>query len=457
MSFPVHLGFAHLRFVQSSALLIGCALLPASALAQISFQSHQIAQDPNVTLIAGHGDFNGDGPEDLLIERFTQTSTGFMPTPQIYLSNGDGTYEAPKTLPAIVSPGYTAIGDFNNDGKLDFVTQSGSSIVVCLGNGDGTFQAPKTITSANNNNASAVVAADLNHDNKTDFAVLLNGPTPTLQLWISNGNGSFTKGQTVGVSGGGSALSSAVTGDFDGDGKPDVAILFSALGSTSVEVFYGDAAGHLGSPYLINDAKGYDDLNLVVADVNNDGRSDLIGPGFIYGVDGTSQFVPEIAVFTGNANRTMSYKNLSTSQCPGDVAVADFNGDGVNDLAYSEGSCTTLVNNDFVIQLGTGSGNFGAGQTVYQNTFNNYQPYVVRTTIGTKPDLVFTEDTAAHNDPSTNPPEALVLLSNNTVAAFPNCGITVAEGISICQPQPKSASPVIFSLATATGTWVLPT
>ena len=448
MSFPVHLGFAHPRFVQSSALLIGCALLPATALAQISFQSHQIAQDPNVTLIAGHGDFNGDGPEDLLIERFTQTSTGFMPTPQIYLSNGDGSYDAPKTLPAAVSPGYTAIGDFNNDGKLDFVTQSGSSIVVCLGNGDGTFQAPKTITSANNN-VSAVVAADLNHDNKTDFAVLLNGPTPTLQLWISNGNGSFTKGQTVGVSGGGSALSSAVTGDFDGDGKPDVAILFSALGSTSVEVFYGDAAGHLGSPNLINDAKGYDDLNLVVADVNNDGRSDLIGPGFIYGVDGTSQFVPEIAVFTGNANRTMSYKNLSTSQCPGDVAVADFNGDGVNDLAYSEGSCTTLVNNDFVIQLGTGSGNFGAGQTVYQNTFNNYQPYVVRTTIGTKPDLVFTEDTAAHNDPSTNPPEALVLLSNNTVAAFPNCGITVAEGISICQPQPKSASPVIFSLATA--------
>ncbi len=131
------------------------------------------------------------------------------------------------------------------------------------------------------------------------------------------------------------------------------------------------------------------------------------------------------------------------------MAVADFNGDGINDLAYSNASCTTASTSNFVIRPGTGSGSFGAEQTVYQNTYKIYQPYTVRSTIGTKPDLIFTEDLGPNNDPSTTPPEALVLLSNNNAAAFPNCGIIVAEGINICQPQPKSSSPVIFSLATA--------
>ena len=216
-----------------------------------------------------------------------------------------------------------------------------------------------------------------------------------------------------------------------------------------MQVYYGDGAGHFGSPFEITDPHNYDDLSLHLVDINNDGRSDLVSSAFIYGVSGTSQFLPKLAVFSGNSNRTLSYSNITTNQCPGSVAVADFNGDGINDLAYSEGSCTAASTSNFVIRPGTGSGGFGAEQTVYQNTFRIYQPYTVRTTTGTKPDLIFTEDLGAHNDPSTNPPEALVLLANNTLGAFPNCGISVAEGISICQPQPKSGSPVIFSLATA--------
>jgi hypothetical protein len=293
------------------------------------------------------------------------------------------------------------------------------------------------------------MAADVNHDSKTDLVGLLTDVSPaSLQVWISNGNGTFSKGQTVKVSVG--SITGALTGDFDGDGKPDVAVLYSEKGPTTIQVFYGDGAGHLGSPYLITDPQGYDDLNLVVADINNDGRSDLISSAFIYGVSGSSQFLPKLAIFTGNANRTMSYKNLSTGNCPGrGVAVADFNGDGINDLAYGESSCPGFNATNFVVRPGTGSGSFGAEQTVYQNLYYTYQPFAVRTTTGTKPDLVLTENTAAQSDPATNPPEALVLLSNASVGSFPNCGISIAEGISICQPQPKSASPVIFSLATA--------
>jgi hypothetical protein len=436
------------RHLQFSALLFSCALLPSVALAQVSFESHQLAQEPNVTEIAGHGDFNNDGREDLLIERFTQTSTSFTATPQIYISTGDGTYQAPKTLPAPVDPSFTAVGDFNGDGKLDFATLNGSNLVVCLGNGDGTFQAPKTVASTGPN-LPALMAVDVNHDNKTDLVGVLTNSAPVLQVWISNGNGTFSKGQTVGVNM--ESITGALAGDFDGDGKPDVAVLYSEKGPTTIQVFYGDGAGHLGSPYTITDPQGYDDLNLVVADVNNDGRSDLISSAFVYGVSNSSQFLPKLAIFTGNANRTMSYKNLSTGSCPGrGLAVADFNGDGINDLAYGESACPGFNASNFVFRPGTGSGNFGAEQTVYQNLHYTYQPFAVRTTTGTKPDLVLTEDTAAQSDSGTNPPEALVLLSNNSTGAFPSCGLTgMAEGISICSPGATASSPVTFSIGAA--------
>jgi hypothetical protein len=442
MSSPVYQ-----RFLQWAALLLGCALFPVTSLAQVSFPSHQITTNSNVIQVAGHGDFNNDGREDLLVEKFTQTSTSFTATYQLYLSSGDGTYQAPKTLPAPVDSNHLAIGDFNNDGKLDFATFNNSAVVVYLGNGDGTFQAAKTVTSGGTN-PSALVAADLNHDNKTDLVELLVGPNPSLQIWISNGNGTFSKGQTVAFSPG--SITGAVTGDFDGDGKPDIAVLFSEKGPTSIDVFYGDGAGHLGSPYVTTDPNGYEDAYLVVADVNNDGRSDLISSAFIYGASGSSQFLPKLAVFTGNSNRTLGYETLSTGACPGGVTVADFNGDGINDLAYGESSCPGFNATNFVIRPGTGSGSFGAEQTVYQNLYYTYQPLAVRTTTGTKPDLVFPEDTAANNNPAVFPPEALVLLSNDSVGSFPGCGLTgVAEGIRICTPGASASSPVTFSIGAA--------
>jgi hypothetical protein len=427
----------HERFAQMSILVAGCMLVAASATAQVSFFSHQITQNSSLLQVAGHGDFNGDGREDLMVNRFTQTATSSTVTLQLYLSNGDGTYQSPKSLPEPVGAGNTVIGDFNHDGKLDFATAVSSStvsIAIYLGNGDGSFQAPKMITTSSGD-LFGFVAADLNHDNNTDL-VLVSGPPVTMQLWISNGNGSFTKGQTISPYSPreNGSLNGVVTGDFDGDGKPDLAVLYSFKGPTSVQVWYGDGAGHLGSPFLMQDPNGYDDLGLMPADNNNTGRSVLVGPAFIYGADGTSQFLPKLAVFSGNANRTLSYSSLSTNQCAGPIAVADFNGDGGNDLAYSETSCTAPSTSNFVIRPGTGSGGFGAEKTVYQNLYRIYQPYAVRTTAGTKPDLLFAEDLAAQ-DPSKFPPEGLVLLSNASVGSFPGCGVTgMAEGIRICAP-----------------------
>lgn len=124
-------------------LLAGC--LPAAAFAQTSFQTHQItSSSSSLYEVAAHGDFNSDGRADLIVSLITagQGSQGY-----ILLSNGDGTYDPPRALPGNLAKGNAIAGDFNGDGKLDAVTQSGTNTVeVYLGNGDGTFQSPKSFT-----------------------------------------------------------------------------------------------------------------------------------------------------------------------------------------------------------------------------------------------------------------------------------------------------------------------
>lgn len=445
MSWPVHQ-----RAAQTAALLLG-GLLSTGVYAQTHFQSHQVAQYSQSATVFAHGDFNGDGREDFLVAPFSMTNA------LLYLSSGNGTYQSPITLPQGITSG--KIGDFNDDGKLDLAVpgSTGSQLKIYLGNGNGTFQTPKTVADSNASNESnlAMVAADVNHDGKTDLVEIvapLTGGNASLQVWISGGNGTFTAGQRVSNvfnSAGGGAL----TGDFDGDGNADVAIFNAEKGPASVQVWYGDGAGHFGSPFAITDPNSYDDLNLTVADINGDGRSDLISGAFLYGIEGTDQNLKKLAVFSGNVNRTLSYSNIATGECTGRsaVAVADFNGDGINDLAFAEGSCTSLgATGDLVIRPGTGHGSFGPAQTVYQNTYNVSMAGAVRTTTGTKPDVAIVRDLGNQTDPSKTPPEAVVLLSNDSTGNFPGCGVTgMAEGISICLPGDTGSSPVSFSIGAA--------
>lgn len=444
--------FLQQRLKLLSALFFGCALLPVSSFAQLSGQFSQPAQVPNYANIVFHGDFNNDGREDLIV---LQPTTG---TDVLYLSSGNGSYRGPIALPA--AP--LAIGDFNGDGKMDFVAigSTGNILAAYLGNGDGTFQAPRTTTGFGATSTTPVLSADLNHDSKTDLVVVslgYGGSSPaTLQLFISNGDGTFTKGQTI-VAGTGTlanqGANAAVTGDFDGDGKPDVALLYGFIYDssgkyeieqpTTVQVFYGDGAGHLGSPSLTADPNKYFDGAPIAADVNNDGRSDIVTADANNG-----GFIPVLSIFTGNSNRTLSYSTLATNQCAGikteTLTVADFNGDGLNDIAYEESPCNQPnYLTDVAVRLGKGAGSFGPEQDIYQNLYQSGGLYAVRTTLGTKPDLVLTVNSGGSTG-------AIELITNTSSGAFPGCGLSgFAEGVQVCTPGATATSPVKFSVGAA--------
>ena len=108
-----------------------------------TFQDHMDYATGTYPTSLAMGDFNGDGKPDFVITNFDNDSVSVL------LGNGDGTFPNPPRYATGNSPTSVAVGDFNGDGKADLAVPSFdlglSSVGVLLGNGDGTFQPPWTM------------------------------------------------------------------------------------------------------------------------------------------------------------------------------------------------------------------------------------------------------------------------------------------------------------------------
>ncbi|UWZ82780.1 FG-GAP repeat domain-containing protein [Occallatibacter riparius] len=443
---PTFPGFAYRALAVPA--LAACALFPLRALTQTSptFAAHTFYNGEDMAVLA-HGDFNNDGREDL-IARVTDNSNAYL-----YLSNSDGTYNAPIQMSSPNNVPF-AVGDFNHDGNLDLAVgdATGRGVHVLQGHGDGTFTDVADLTS--DLGAGNLLAIDVNHDSCTDLVVVAsnNGAT-SVQTWKSNcsSTASFTKGQYLTSSSGVIAAYVAASGDFDGDGKPDLALIYTSSSSpaTRVQVWYGDGAGNFANPIQATDPRAESNALGSVADLDDNGTSDLVMTP-----RGSSPAYPYFVAFKGNTNRTLTFQTINTpnGDCTrGGLQVADFNGDGLNDIAYTTMSCssTTSTANDVRVLSATGKGVFGAETSIYSSAYGAIDLKAVKSTQGTRPDLVGTE--YASQNASSYPPVNLYLLENNTSGGFPGCGTTKqAEGIRVCSPSTASAnSPVKFSISAA--------
>ena len=169
------------------------------------------------------GDFNGDGKPDLV------TANSGNNTVKILLGNGSGGFTGGGAFPAGSFPQSVAVMDFNRDGKLDIVAaNSGSrSVTVLQGNGSGGFAAAIGSPFRVGTSPQSVAAVDVNGDGKPDI-VTANSGDNTVTVLLGNGTGGFTAAGGSPFAAGATPVSLAA-GDFNGDGRPDIAVANVAI------------------------------------------------------------------------------------------------------------------------------------------------------------------------------------------------------------------------------------
>jgi hypothetical protein len=267
------------------------------------------------------GDFNGDGRLDLAI------ANQFSNDVSILLGNGDGTFQSQVTY--VVGPGPNAIvaGDFDGSGHLDLAVScynaatSESVICVLLGHGDGTFQPDAQYTAGSD--PSSLVTGDFNSDGHLDLAVT-NSNDNTVSVLLGHGNGTFRTQVTYAV---GPSPDAIVAGDFDGSGHLDLAVacynIFTSESAIYVLLAKDDGTFQPAVQYAV----GSDTTSLATGDFNGDGRIDLAGANF---QDYT------VSVLLGNGNGTFqSQVTYAAGEGPHAIVAGDFLGNGRLGLAIA--------------------------------------------------------------------------------------------------------------------------
>jgi hypothetical protein len=305
-------------------------------------------------------------------------------------------------------------GNFNGNGNTDLIVYNvgtyGGNYSFLTGNGSGNFSSPVTMTLP----TAAALIADVNGDGKDDIISLLAGCQENpcginpdegdadgiFTVWLSQGNGKFIKGY-VGTLPPGLGVVEGVIGDFNKDGKPDVAVLATSSGvyySAPAElcIFLNQGNGTFTqtdyqTPYSLGSPSPAV-TNMVVGDFEGNGNQDLAF-AFDSG-DGAPIAYPEILTFAGNGKGAfgpgvLSYTFDSGFLFQNQIFAADLNRDGRTDLLISLDPKTAGGNERVPSLLANTSGRFYWSSAVYLA----YSDIVLSDLNGDgKPDLLFLND-----------------------------------------------------------------
>jgi hypothetical protein len=289
----------------------------------------------------------------------------------VELTAGSGTYvltsrlapaSAPfQPIPVGAVPLGIAAGDFNGDGHLDLAVANSNyysfgsvpgTVSVLLGNGDGTFQ--PQVTYAVGNTPWAIVAGDFNGDGRTDLAAANYGDN-TISVLLGNGDGTFQPQVTYAV---GSSPQAIVAGDFSGDGRTDLAIAGTyydsatntSVGQVSVLMGNGDGTFQPQVTYAVGSLPSA----IVTGDFTGVGHIDLAV---------ANSNSDTVSVLLGNGDGTFqpAVQYAAGSEEPDAIVAGDFTGNGRLDLAVADRGDEQNGGTDpggVSVLLGNGDGTF---------------------------------------------------------------------------------------------------
>ena len=394
-------------------------------------------------------DVNNDGVLDLV--QILPTSSASLSTVAftVRVANGNGSFGAPVVYSFPSSVQYPtagmASGDFNGDGKVDlaFTPWEGDQLTLFLGKGDGTFQAPRNITIAlpSGQKLGALLAADFNGDGKLDLVASTSlSSTNSLYLIPGDGTGSFGNPTLLYMPPANHSVNvnDLAAGDFDGDGRADVAFLdqyncdkgncFNAL-----HVLYNDGNSQFTDTTVLSSLAN--ELSFSAGDLNSDGRTDIFGVT-------TSDNDPanQLEVLYGQANRTFHIYTpavpLLDTRSP---AMADFNGDTRMDLVGIPVAAVSGQQLLFVL-ADSGEGMFTPQYGGFPPSYDAFGLAVGDFNSDTRPDILAVlgySATTSYLEDDLNTTAG----GNWGGCAYPKAGM----GIHVCAPSSSPGSPVTFN------------
>ncbi|HXM61596.1 MAG TPA: VCBS repeat-containing protein [Terriglobales bacterium] len=344
-----------------SVVLLFVAPWPPRSLAQeratpnpVQFAAPIVIQYPaSYPQAIASGDFTSDGFPDLIVgDEFGGLYTK--------LGRGDGRF---KSWRYVFPPGHDvsalALGKF--DGKnLDAVVNNISDAWVLMGGGGGGFPHDGWLD-AGGNFVTGFAVGDFDHDGKQDIAALVdipgqNSDSSEVYLYLGNGDGTFQSPRQLPVSPLGPVA--ILAGDFEGNGNLDLAVLSTYLHDHvgRVSVLLGDGKGNFGRPIVfplnglipkypvamtLADFDGDETLDIALAYAN----SDATGSSFVQ-------------ILLGNGDGTFRRGARARAGLdPQAITTADFNGDGIPDLAVPD-TTHQLTSSYLSILVGKGDGTF---------------------------------------------------------------------------------------------------
>jgi ankyrin repeat protein len=327
-----------------SRFLVSFFLLAGLASAQ-SFRAAKTYGADAAPSSAAIGDFNNDSKLDLAVAN--QVSNDIT----ILLGNGDGTFQtAVQYASGGTGPGSIVAADFDNDGNPDIAVANGTSgnVSILFGNGDGTFQ--PAVSFPVGNGPSMLAAGDVNGDGLADL-VVTNSQDNTVSVLINAGNRTFLPAATYSVDG---TPVSLILADLNGDTLLDIAVANQGTNDVSVLLNQGTGTFAAATNYCVANVPvgstcaataPIQPASIAVGDLNNDGYPDLA----VASLGGT------VTVLLNNAAGTFSEQTpLSIGVNPRSLVIKDFNGDGNPDVAIADSGT-----NSFRVLLGNGNGTFG--------------------------------------------------------------------------------------------------
>lgn len=343
-------------------------------------------------------DLNGDGKPDIFqigssvdIENSGPTYSYFSLS---FLNDGFGHFGPVFASPFLTDTTYTQFGDyklsdFRNTGHLDLVaigvntayTTSQQFIVFQPGNGDGTF-GKATVTSVSGADG-LMATGDFNGDGKLDFVAVNGAQSHILTTFLGNGDGTFRTGASLNFSDTNNDIARVFAGDFNRDGKLDVLVFATSNGygtsGSAVWEFDGNGDGTFQPGRELS--TGFDSIGL--GDINNDGHPDIARFDF-FQTNSSSGFLasPQITNYLGQPDGTFqqvsSYSPYNDTPLelepyaqfgdPQTVSVTgDYNADGkIDEVAFQSGPVAYAQ-----MLMGNGDGTFTPTYDIFPFT-----PYV---------------------------------------------------------------------------------